>query len=37
MGFYKYVRSKGNIKESVGHLLNEEGNQIIDDAEKAKA
>uniref|UniRef100_A0A8C3H5H4 Reverse transcriptase domain-containing protein n=1 Tax=Chrysemys picta bellii TaxID=8478 RepID=A0A8C3H5H4_CHRPI len=34
-GFYRYVSSKKKVKESVGPLLNEGGNLVTEDVEKA--
>ncbi|CAM4661454.1 unnamed protein product [Lepidochelys olivacea] len=34
-GFFRYVRNKKKVKESVGALLNEGGNLVTEDVEKA--
>ncbi|KAG6924798.1 hypothetical protein G0U57_016461, partial [Chelydra serpentina] len=34
-GFFRYVSNKKKVKESVGPLLNEEGNLVTEDVEKA--
>ncbi|EMP37015.1 Phosphoribosyltransferase domain-containing protein 1 [Chelonia mydas] len=36
-GFYRYVSNKKKVRESVGPLLNVEGNLVTDDVEKTEA